>query len=56
MTTTTDRERYIQTVATLGDDGQVMIAEDGAVEIVPTDIESVLAILNRLGSARREEF
>ena len=53
--TTTDGKTYVEVVRDLFDDGKVTIAEDGAVEIVPTDMGSVLAVLKKLGAARREE-
>ena len=54
-TTTPDRTQYIETVRALEAKGQVTIAEGGVVEVVPNDLDSVLAILKTLDAAHPAE-
>ena len=52
LTEPEDREAVVDELL---DAGLVTIAEDGALEIVPHDEETVVALVKRLGAARRKE-
>jgi hypothetical protein len=46
-------ETYVEVVRDLEAAGLVTVAEDGAVDIVPHDLDSVVAIIKQLGAAHR---